>query len=164
MQDSQAVTEMKKLLFEELELIARTTGALLHLVAPEHWGYRPRDNMRTLLELAQHLVAIPYVDLLILQEHPYNDIQQAEAEIDRERTAEPLSAWMSKGLSDLKAYMEGLSDEDFLYKTTKPFYLEHGTAQAKWLLEIVTHAQHHRAQLFNYMKELGYEVNMSHLY
>ncbi|WP_327204754.1 DinB family protein [Paenibacillus sp. DMB20] len=29
---------------------------------------------------------------------------------------------------------------------------------------MVTHAQHHRAQTFNYMKTLGYEVNMFDLY
>ncbi|WP_370733829.1 DinB family protein [Paenibacillus dakarensis] len=36
--------------------------------------------------------------------------------------------------------------------------------QAKWLIEIVTHAQHHRAQMFNYLKTLGYQVSMFDLY
>lgn len=60
--------------------------------------------------------------------------------------------------------MNGLTDEEFMQKTTQPFYLEHGSTQAKWLIEIVTHAQHHRAQMFNYLKAQGYEVSMFDLY
>ncbi|MFB9275384.1 hypothetical protein [Cohnella cellulosilytica] len=71
--------------------------------------------------------------------------------------ADKLAAWMASGQADLKRYMEGLPDEDFLRKKTKPFYLEHGSVQAKWLIEIVTPAQHHRGQMFNYMKVLGCE-------
>jgi uncharacterized damage-inducible protein DinB len=60
-----------------------------------------------------------------------------------------------------------LSEEEFLEKVTKPFYFpeeEKGHTQAKWLVEITTHAFHHRGQFFNYLKELGYEVNMFDLY
>ncbi|MDT3428122.1 putative damage-inducible protein DinB [Paenibacillus forsythiae] len=160
----QAVSVMKGLLLEELGHIVRTSSKLIAQISPEHRDYRPRDNMRSLLELAQHLVSIPSVDLLILREQGEPEIRRMEAEVNQDSAAEPLSAWMDRGLQDLKAYMEGLSEEDFLYKSTKPFYLEHGSVQAKWLIEIVTHAQHHRAQLFNYMKELGYKVNMFDLY
>ncbi|AKG36537.1 DinB family protein [Paenibacillus durus] len=160
----QAVSEMKGLLFAELEHIVRTSSKLIAKISPEHQDYRPRDNMRSLLELAQHLVSVPSVDLLILQEHGQPEIRRMEEEINQDSASEKLSAWMDKGFQDLKAYMEGLSEEDFLHKSTKPFYLEHGSVQAKWLIEIVTHAQHHRAQLFNYMKELGYDVNMFDLY
>lgn len=160
----QAVIEMKGLLLHELEHIVRTSSSLIGKISPGHWEYRPRENMRSLLELAQHLVSVPSVDLLILQEQGQPDIRRVEDEINEARTAERLSAWMDKGFQDLKAYMEGLSEEDFLHKATKPFYLEQGSVQAKWLIEIVTHAQHHRAQLFNYLKELGYEVNMFDLY
>lgn len=160
----QAVHEMKELLFEELETAVRTTEALIAQINPDHWDYRPRDNMRTLWELAEHLVAIPYVDLLIVQEHSQEEVRRAEAEIGGSRTAEELNGSMKKGFQELKAYMNGLDDEAFLHRKTKPFYLEQGTAQAKWLIEIVTHAHHHRAQLFNYMKELGYGVSMFNLY
>lgn len=127
-------------------------------------GATVRGQYALLLELAQHLVSVPSVDLLILQEQGQPDIRRAEEEINEAGTSEELSAWMDNGFQDLKAYMENLSEEDFLHKATKPFYLEQGSVQAKWLIEIVTHAQHHRAQLFNYMKELGYEVNMFDLY
>jgi len=33
-----------------------------------------------------------------------------------------------------------------------------------WLLDIITHSYHHRAQLFTYLKQLGLPVDMATLY
>lgn len=156
--------EMKKYLFEELTLITNTTAGLIRKISAEDWTYQPRENMRSLLELVQHLVAIPAVDLLILQEKSREEVNSLEAVFAQDRDPESLINRMTQDLDKLKAYMEALSDEDFLYKKTTPFYLPHGTEQAKWLIEIVTHAQHHRGQLFTYLKTKGYEVNMFDLY
>lgn len=156
--------EMKKYLFEELTLITNTTAGLIRKISAEDWTYQPRENMRSLLELVQHLVAIPAVDLLILQEKSREEVNSLEAVFAQDRDPESLINRMTKDLDKLKAYMEALSDEDFLFKKTTPFYLPHGTEQAKWLIEIVTHAQHHRGQLFTYLKTKGYEVNMFDLY
>jgi Uncharacterized protein conserved in bacteria len=157
--------EMKHLLFEELELIVRTSSNLFAKIKVEHWAYRPAANMRSLLELAQHLAGVPSVDLLILKEASQEEVRQLETRIEADgEDSDKLAAWMGSGMADLKRYMDSLSDEDFLRKKTKPFYLEHGLAQAKWLIEIVTHAQHHRGQMFNYLKVLGYEISMFDLY
>lgn len=156
--------EMKKYLFEELALIINTTARLIRKISAEDWTYRPSENMRTLLELVQHLVAIPAVDLLILQEKSREEVGSLEVIFARDRDPESLINRMMQDVDKLKAYMEAWSDEDFLYKKTTPFYLPHGTEQAKWLIEIVTHAQHHRAQLFTYLKIKGYDVNMFDLY
>lgn len=159
-----AVNEVKHLLFEELEHIVRTSSNLIRKISPEHFEYKPVENMRTLKELVQHLVSVPSVDLLILQEKGESDIRGLEGEINADTDHEALVRWMTSGMEDVKRYMEELPEEQFLHKATKPFYLEHGSVQAKWLIEIVTHAQHHRAQMFTYMKMLGYEVNMFDLY
>lgn len=159
-----AVDEVKHLLFEELELIVRTSCSLIRKISPEHWDYKPAGNMRSLKELVSHLVSVPAVDLLILQEKSEQDIRTLEAKIAAGTDMETLADWMITGTADVKHYMEELAEEEFLFKKTKPFYLEHGSVQAKWLIEIVTHGQHHRAQLFNYLKTLGYEVNMFDLY
>ena len=160
-----AVAEMKELLFEELALIVRTSVKLIGRVEEKHWNYKPQANMRSLEELVHHLVAIPTVDLLILQENTRETVAQKESEVAAEgNNKEALSAVLDKGMTDLRAYMEGLSEEDFLHKETTPFYIDHPTKQAKWMIEIVTHMQHHRAQLFQYVKALGYDVNMFDLY
>lgn len=159
-----AVNEVKNLLLEELEHIVKTSSNLILKISPEHWDFKPHDNMRSLLELVEHLVSVPSSDLLILQENSEPVIRKLEADIAANRDKERLIEWMTAGFNEVKAYMEGLHEEDFLHKKTKPFYLEHGSVQAKWLIEITTHAQHHRAQLFTYLKMQGYAVNMFDLY
>ncbi|WP_138755576.1 DinB family protein [Paenibacillus sinopodophylli] len=158
------VNEVKALLLEELEHIVKTSTNLIRKISPEHWSFRPHANMRSLLELTEHLVSVPSSDLLILQENSEDVIRKLEADIAADSDIERLVSWMSTGLQEVKAYMQSLSEDDFLHKITTPFYLEHGTVQAKWLVEITTHAQHHRAQLFTYLKMQGYEVNMFDLY
>ncbi|PAD76421.1 DinB family protein [Paenibacillus campinasensis] len=159
------VGELKQMLFEELELIVRTSSNLIRNISDEHWDYRPADNMRTLLELVHHLVSVPATDLLIMQEKPEADIRKLEGAIAADgQDKEKLIAWMESGLEDLRSYMNSLEDDAFLHKKTRPFYLEHGSAQAKWLIEVVTHAQHHRAQMFNYLKAQGYDISMFDLY
>ncbi|WP_313731994.1 DinB family protein [Cohnella nanjingensis] len=158
------MNELRGLLFEELTLLVKTSVRLIGRISPADADYRPRDNMRSLQELVHHLASIPSVDLLILQEKSEPEIRRLEAEIAADTDPDKLGDRMMSGMREVERYMTGLSDEDFLRKSTKPFYLEHDAVQAKWLIEIVTHVQHHRAQLFNYMKQLGYAINMFDLY
>ena len=154
---------VRELLLAELALAVRTTGTLLEKVTPELWGFRPKEEMRTVLELANHLTQIPLVDLAILQERSQEEIHALEQALSAS-DAPHMRANMENGLNELSAYMSGLSEHDFLHKQSKPFYMEHGSAQAKWLVETVTHAFHHRAQLFTYLKESGLAITMFDLY
>ncbi|SFS31125.1 DinB family protein [Marininema halotolerans] len=154
---------MRELLLEELEGMIRSTKGLLKKVEPNMWQYRPHENMRSLQELATHLTQIPFVDLAILQEKTEEEIRQLEQKLTHEQATE-MAHVMDEGFLQLRNYMVHLEEEEFLTKKTKPFYLEQGSTQAKWLTEILGHVVHHRAQLFNYLKEKGASVNMFDLY
>ncbi len=158
------VLEMKEHLYHELEVAVRTTKALLAKVKQEDWNYRPHENMRTLLELVHHLVLVPITDLAILQEKSQEDVHQFYISLEGTYDPEQLGNRLEEGVQALKNYLNGLTDEEFLNKETKAFYLDNGKKQAAWLTEIVTHAFHHRAQFFTYLKQLGYDVNMFDLY
>lgn len=158
------ITEMKEHLYHELEVVSRTTKELLAKVKTEDWSYRPHENMRTLLELVHHLVLVPKTDLAILQEKSQEEVHQLNISLEGVNDLDQLGNHLAEGVQALKKYMNGLSDEEFLNKETKAFYLESGKKQAAWLVEIVTHAFHHRAQFFTYLKQLGYPVSMFDLY
>lgn len=161
-----SVSKMKEVLFSEWDVAVRTISNLLTKVQEKDWDYRPRENMRTLLELANHLVQIPAVDLAIGKEKNEQEIRHLENELQA-GSAEELIKVLRNGYQDFKAYYESLSETDFFVKKSKPFYFgEHmeGHTQVKWLTESTTHIFHHRGQFFNYLKELGYEVNMFDLY
>jgi uncharacterized damage-inducible protein DinB len=154
---------LRDLLLEEMELLVRTTKQLLARVKPEHWEFRPHESMRTLEEVATHLAQIPAIDLAILQEQDEVAVRILEKELTPDDPSR-LPEVMEDGFSRLKAYMVSLPEEEFTGKKTRAFYSEKPVSQAKWLIEIVSHTAHHRAQLFDYLKQLNYDVNMFDLY
>lgn len=121
-------------------------------------------SMRSLVELARHLTSIPETDLAILHEAAEEEVRRLEGKYEILDGADALAFAMEKGFETFRNYMLSLSDDAFLTHKTKPFYLQEGKTQAEWLTETLTHIYHHRAQLFQYEKALGYEVNMFDLY
>ncbi|WP_236634832.1 DinB family protein [Alteribacter lacisalsi] len=151
-------------LLAELETGIRSMEGLLRKVEAKDWDYQPADKMRSLKELAKHIVSIPEVDLHIFQEKEQAAIQELEAKYDQLESGEDMIKAMHQGFEEYKAFYLSLSEQDFLTKKTKPFYLEEGETQARWLVEEISHLFHHRGQFFNYMKQLGYDVTMFDLY
>jgi uncharacterized damage-inducible protein DinB len=158
------VSAIRDHLLHELEHGVVTTRRMLELVKPEQWDYRPRDNMRTLLEVVHHLVTIPGSDLVIMQEKGTDDVQKVEAAVSGVRDPMQLAAEMERLYGEMKAYFESLGDDEFLHKETKAFYAEAPAAQVKWLIETTTHVYHHRSQLFSYLKQLGHDIQFFILY
>lgn len=161
-----AINKVTDLLFEELELAVKTSINLIQKIENSQWNYRPKENMRSLVELVHHLVSIPLSDLTcLMEEKSENEYRKIELEIEEIRDQEKLGTQMQHNFEKLKDYILALSDDDLMNKITKPFYFEQGGhTQIKWLMEIVTHTYHHRAQLFNYMKQLDHDINMFDLY
>ncbi|MFT0802847.1 DinB family protein [Bacillus swezeyi] len=159
-----AVHTLRDVLLHEMETGIRSTCLLLQKVKETDWSYRPADNMRSLKELADHLIAIPETDLAIMQEKKQSDITELEKRYGTLQSAEEMTAAMEKGYEQFKSFFTSMPDEEFLTKKTTPFYLETGLTQSRWLAETLTHIFHHRAQLFNYLKQLGYHINMFDLY
>jgi uncharacterized damage-inducible protein DinB len=124
--------------------------------------WRPRENMRTLLELANHLAQIPALDLAILQGSSEPAVRAMESTLTVLDPSELIHTW-HLGLARVTEYFNGLTEEEFEQKVSTAFY-GHKATQAEWLLEIITHTYHHRAQLFTYLKLLGRPVDMFTLY
>lgn len=161
-----AINKMTDLLFEELDLAVKTSINLILKIENSQWNYRPKENMRSLVELVHHLVSLPLSDLTcLMEEKSENEYRKIELDIEEIRDQEKLGTQMQHNFEKLKDYILSLSDDDLMNKKTKPFYFEQGGhTQIKWLMEIVTHTYHHRAQLFNYMKQLDHDINMFDLY
>ncbi len=155
---------LQHVMFQEIELAIRTTQNLLLKIKENDWDYRPTDNMRTLKELAIHLVSIPATDLAILKEEPIEKVQEIEDHYRQLQTATDMGVVFEEGYHALREYMESLSEEEFFTLKTKAFYMEDGHTQAEWLSEIQSHVFHHRGQFYNYLKQLEYDVTMADLY
>ncbi|WP_068777231.1 DinB family protein [Paenibacillus sp. FJAT-26967] len=158
------VLEIRDHLLSELELAVRTSESLINRIKPEEWTYTPQENMRTLQQLVHHLVSIPASDLAILQEKEQPEVEAVENRVQGISDPEQLSRQLRENFESFKVYITGLTEEELLRKSTKAFYLDHGMVQSKWLIEVVTHMFHHRSQLFNYLKQLGHDINFFLLY
>ncbi len=158
------VMEIRDHLLDELELAVRTSQALIMRIKPEEWDWRPTENMRTLLELVHHLAAIPASDLAILQEKTQPEVEAVENGARDISAPLELCQRLRSNCDALRQYMLSLDEDELLHKATKAFYLDHGTVQIRWLIEIVTHFFHHRSQLYNYLKQLGHELSFFMLY
>lgn len=150
------------LLFAELERAVANCQRLFRLAGTEHYAWKPREGMRSFSELANHLAQVPSVDLLILRSAPEAEIVALEAELVRS-DAEGWCAVIQDGCQQLQRLMEKLSYDNFENDSGTAYY---GRTQtyAQWLLEAITHIYHHRAQLFTYLKLLGYPVSTRTLY
>lgn len=137
----------------------RTGASLIRLIRAEDWAYRPQDNMRSLVELVHHFIQITASDLAIMQEQGEAEVGQVENSLAGNQDVEQLEKRLWSNLEAYKAHITSLSEEDFLNRSTKAFYAEHGHLQVQWQIETLTHVFHHRSQLYNYLKQLGHELN-----
>lgn len=149
-------------LLTELHNVGRSVEKLIGLMPAEQLDWRPRENMRTLLELANHLAQVPSVDLKILQGAAQPEVQALEASLCQHSPDEIISVWRN-GVSAVESFFRPLSADQFMHQTGKAFY-GHEAALHEWLLEIITHTYHHRAQFFTYLKLMGLPVDMFTLY
>lgn len=149
-------------LLKELGNVGRSVERLLGLLPEDRLDWRPRENMRNLLQLANHLSQVPAVDLAILQGASHEQVQELERRLARSTPGELILVWRN-GVDAVGAFYASLSAEQFENQVGKAFY-GHEATLSEWLLEIVTHTYHHRAQLFTYLKIMGLPVDMSTLY
>jgi uncharacterized damage-inducible protein DinB len=150
------------LLLAELERIARNCCQILRLARPDDYQFSPGRGMRTLFECCNHLAQIPLVDLRILRGAKQDEVRELEESLNRE----DVEAWcelLREGNSEVRRFMETLTFDAYENGSGTAFYGRTQT-HAQWLLEIVTHMYHHRAQVFLYLKLLGYPVDTRTLY
>jgi uncharacterized damage-inducible protein DinB len=150
------------LLLNELERVSANACRLFALIKPEHLGYRPREGMRSLAELANHLAQIPSVDMRLMRGDEEGAVIALEQQLLRE-TPDDWAALLKEGTAEMARFIERLTQSDFETGSGTAYYGRTQT-HAQWLLEMITHLYHHRAQLFMYLKLNGYPVNTRTLY
>ena len=150
------------LLLNELDWIVANCCRLFELIKAEHLDWRPRDDMRPLKELVNHLAQIPAVDLRIVKGDGEMDVEKLEESLDNDNPA----TWcgvMKDGARDMRRFMELLSFDDYENGSATAYFGRTQT-HARWLLEAVNHIYHHRAQVFMCQRLIGYDVGTRELY
>lgn len=145
------------LLLAELERIARSCCRLGRLAQPGDLEQRPRDGMRSLLELGNLMGSALLVELRTISGAQQDEIRELEDGLWSD-VPDDWCAQLRDGYEQLRHYMESLSFDQFENNSCTAYYGRTQT-NAKWLLEMLTQLVHHRAQLFTCLKLLGYDID-----
>ncbi|MEN8149524.1 MAG: DinB family protein [Planctomycetota bacterium] len=149
-------------LIHQLQAVGQSSATLLGLCPRDRLEFLPGEGMRSLGELADHAAAQPLVDLAILQGTSAEVTQTIEETLHTGRPQEWVDIY-ERGIRAVVEYFESMPEDDFETRSTRAHY---GTArpQSVWLLDLITHAYHHRGQVYVYLKMLGLPVDVEHLY
>ena len=128
--------------------------------------FKPREDMRDLRELANHLAQIPSMDpsMYMKEIDSTEKAQEWERQLKRDNIPDIVKIF-EKGMEDVSGLFRSMTDTDFLEKKLKPFYTE-GDAKGwdYYFPELITHIAMHKMQLWMYLKLAGANVNMMTYY
>lgn len=125
--------------------------------------FKMTPETRTILDLINHIVQIPKIDLEIFSGKFDSSEQTAAVEKELHKTTidEALTV-LDDGCKYLKKYFEKLTEKELLIEDKRPFY-ETDTPLRSWgyfLPKITTHLVMHKAILWSYLKVAKADVNM----
>lgn len=128
--------------------------------------FSPKEEMKPLIDLANHIAQIPFVDYKLFN-MDFSNLEQAQkAEKDLHKDSiDELLVVFDNGIKYIKEHFSKLSDDQVLEKNKRPFY-EKGPEKnwAHFLPTIVTHLAMHKMQLWMYLKQVGASVDMMTYY
>ena len=145
---------------------AEQAKTVISIIKPEYLGFTPKEGMRSLVELSNHLAQIPSMDLKMYSGElmDFEQTKKHERELKRFNLAELLKVF-DDGIEKVKTYFTDMSEQAFYDNKIKPFY-DKGPAKnwAFYLPESITHIAMHKMQLWMYLKLAGANVDMMTYY
>lgn len=157
---------ISKLLLNMLEHESNQTRFVLAAAKIADLKFAPREEMRPLIDLANHVAQIPLIDLMFysMEFKTFEEVQGMEKELRKESIDELLKVY-DQGIEKIKELISKLSDEQLLENNLKvhlsAFYQD--SPEKSWshyVPEITTHLAMHKMQLWMYLKLTGAPVNM----
>jgi uncharacterized damage-inducible protein DinB len=161
-----AMSKVVEVLLKVFEHEAQQARCVLAVIKDTDLEFTPKEGMRSLGAMANHLAQIPLLDPSMYAQE-IADVKQAQArekKLNRD-TLEGMLVVFDEGIEAVKARFAGMSEKEFFANTLKPFY-EQGDAKnwAYYMPEFITHIAMHKMQLWMYLKLAGAEVNMMTYY
>ncbi|MFX1562925.1 MAG: DinB family protein [Promethearchaeota archaeon] len=160
------MTTIVGVLLEVFEREAQQARVVISTIGKIPKDYKPKEGMRTLWELANHLAQIPLLDPSFYVGEIAN-VEQAQAKEKKLKSDDlkGLLATFDKGIKEVGKRFKGMTDGEFFAKTLKPFYEKRPKKNwAHYMPEFITHISMHKMQLWMYLKLAGAKVDMMTYY
>ncbi|MGE7925525.1 DinB family protein [Viridibacillus arvi] len=149
--------------FHQIQFTINSIKALIELIDESDFQIVPIEGKRTVVDLVSHLAIICKADLQIIGQASMEEMN-AFYELNTVNSKKEILEQLNEGYEELVCYYESLPDAfstatsywGTTFSTATSYW---GTtySQFEWLLEILAHLNHHRAQLHLYITLLGKE-------
>lgn len=145
-------------IFSQIKWQVESLKSLFHHVNLFSMEQEIYPGGRTCRELLNHIVLIPEADYKLAQSASYEEMLQYYHYWEKELTTrEMLEARLDLSYTILFDAYEELEREALMDKTES--YWGTKFSQLEWLLMILTHLSHHRAQLYSFLKMEGERID-----
>ena len=151
-----------KILLDMFEHESAQTRFVLSAAKDTDLSFTPKDEMRPLIDLTNHLAQIPVIDFKFFTKEfeSFEQVRAMEKDL-RQDAIENMLTTYDQGIQSIKHHISKLSDEQVLENNMKAFYQPGPDKNwAHYLPEITTHLAMHKMQLWMYLKFAGAPVSM----
>lgn len=155
-----------EVLVEAFEHEAKQARFVLSIIEEDQMEFVPKEGMRSLRNVANHLAQIPRLDISFFTKEieKIEQAQEMEKKLTRNTLKEMLEVF-DDGVEYLTSHFESMSDEEFFKECLCPCYSQGpDRSWAYYLPEITSHMVMHKMQLWMYLKLAGADVNMMTYY
>ncbi|MGY5860411.1 MAG: hypothetical protein RTU63_13655 [Candidatus Thorarchaeota archaeon] len=154
--------KIPELLLHMLEHESNQTKFVLTATKETDLSFTPKDELRPLIDLVNHIAQIPQIDFKFfsMEFKDFEEVRAMEKEL-RKETIDEMLAIYDQGIEKIKEYISKLSDEQIVENNLKAFYQDGPMKSwAHYIPEITTHLAMHKMQLWMYLKLAGAPVSM----
>ncbi|PEL10547.1 DinB family protein [Bacillus sp. AFS017336] len=142
----------------QLCLSVKTVFEMLELITEEDLNFRPIDDKKSIGELAQHLCELIGADLKIMSGVSQEAMVVYYSEVQCTSLIE-MKKLLQKNFHDLKENYLKMNGQDLFEEVTSYWELKY--SKFEWLLEILVHFTHHRAQLHTLLVQKKGKINIA---
>ncbi|PGS46134.1 damage-inducible protein DinB [Bacillus sp. AFS041924] len=146
-----------KNVIHQLSLCVESVFEMMEMINEEDLHFRPIDDKKSIGELVQHVCELIGADLEIMrgtsQEMMANYYTKVKCS-----TLDEMKSLLQKNVHDLNEIFFNMKDEELFEKTTSYWGLQY--SRFEWLLEILVHFTHHRAQLHMQLVQKKGNINI----
>lgn len=152
----------KEFLLNELCFLKGNVSQYILMYEEELAEWTPHKGLRNLYSLVNHICGIPSIAVAILEQQSDEDIFKLDEPVKLNNLT-ILHNFFLGGFEQLETVVKTIPTEQFYGKLIHNPFGEKVTS-AKVIVDAITHLYHHRGQLHNYLKVLGYPISTETLF
>jgi len=141
----------------QISLCVKSVLEMIDLINEEDLNFRPVEEKKSIGELVQHLCELIGADIEIMSGASQEIIVKYYTKVECKSLVE-MKSLLQKNFHELKEFYFNMKEKDLVEKTTSYWGLQY--SKFEWLLEILVHFTHHRAQLHMLLVQKKGDINI----